>query len=133
MDEKEVDEKNPQLSTRVRTIQSYTKKKYDTDIGPLTKEETKNGIEWDTKEQKTQRDFLWALGPQTTHQATRSKNPAEPDKIVIDKLTKLYNRYYLPKRKKYTSRGGYYGRNKQTRKNWETTGRPPGEVDRTGN
>ena len=30
----------------------YTKRKYDTDVGPLVKEEIMNGIEWEVKKRK---------------------------------------------------------------------------------
>ena len=46
----------------------YTKRKYQIDIGLLIKEETMNGTERNTKEEKIQQDFLWALGPKATHQ-----------------------------------------------------------------
>ena len=37
------------------------RKKYDTDIGPLIREETMTGTEWVTKWVKIQPSFLWAL------------------------------------------------------------------------
>ena len=43
------------------------------------------------------------MGAQAKHQITRSENQTEPDKIEIDKLFNLYNRYYLPERNKYNS------------------------------
>ena len=85
-------------------FEQHTKIKYDTDIGPLFKEEAMNGTEWEVKEEKIQEDFLWALGLETAHQIIQSENRNEPDKIKIDKLIKLYNRYYLPKRNTENSR-----------------------------
>ena len=35
-----------------------TKRKYDTDIGPLIKEETMTWTKWDTKEEKIQQECL---------------------------------------------------------------------------
>ena len=57
---------------------------------------------------KEQQDFLWALGPEATHQMTRSEYQTEPDKIKIDKLLKKYNRYYLLKKYKNNSRGNFF-------------------------
>ena len=62
------------------------------------------GTEWITKEKKVQQDFLSALEPEATHQITRSEYRTQPDKIKTDKLIKLYNRHYLPKRNKNNSR-----------------------------
>ena len=70
----------------------YTKRKYDIHIGPLNKEETLTGTEWNTKEEKIEQDFLWALGPEATHQLTQSENRTDPKNIKIDKLFKLYDR-----------------------------------------
>ena len=68
---------------------------------------------WNTKQtEKIQQDFLWALGPETTHQIARSEYQTDPDNIRIDKLIKLYNRYYLPKRNKDNSRGDFFAQNK---------------------
>ena len=50
-------------------FKQHTKQKNDIDIGPLIKEETITGTEWNNKE-KIQQDFLWALGPEATHQLT---------------------------------------------------------------
>ena len=44
------------------------------------------------KEEKIQQDFLWALGPEATHQITQSENRTEPDNIKLEKLIKLYSR-----------------------------------------
>ena len=86
-----------QLSTMVRTIQTKNEKK-DIKIGPLIKEDTMTGTEWDTKEENIQQEVLWALAPKATHQKTRSKYRTQPDKIKIDKIIKLYYRYNSPKR-----------------------------------
>ena len=53
-------------------------KKCDTDIGPLIKEETMTGTEWNRIEEKIQ-DFIWALGPKATHQITRPEYRTEPN------------------------------------------------------
>ena len=48
-----------------------TRRIYDTGIGPLIKEETMNGTEWELKEEKTQQVFL-SIGTQsnTPHNTT---------------------------------------------------------------
>ena len=48
--------------------------------------------ECDAKEKKIEQDVLWALGPEATHQITRSEYQTEPNKIEIDKIMKQYNR-----------------------------------------
>ena len=60
------------------------------------------------------------MGLEETHQITQSEYRTEPDKSKIDKLIKLYNRFYLPKRKKYNSRGDIFWA-KQTDKNRQKT------------
>ena len=57
------------------------------------------GTDWNTKEEKIQQDFLWALGPQATHQIPRSEYRTDSENNEKDKLFELYNRYYLVKRK----------------------------------
>ena len=87
------------LQKRLERFKRYTKRKDDiVDIGPLIKEETITETKWNRKEKKIQKDFHWALGPEATHQITRSEYGTEPDKIKIDQRIKLYNRYHLPKR-----------------------------------
>ena len=65
------------------------------------------------KKEKIQQGFLWALGREAKHLETRSEYRTEPDNIKNEKLIKLYNRYYLPKRNKYNSRD-FFGQNKHT-------------------
>ena len=72
------------------------------------------GTEWDVREEKIQQDFPWALEPEATHQIRRSEYRIEPDKFKIDKLIKLYNRYYLPKRNNYNSRRDFFGQKTDT-------------------
>ena len=47
-----------------RPIKQYTKRKYTTDYGPLIKEGTMTRTKRNTKEVKSQQDFLSALGPE---------------------------------------------------------------------
>ena len=77
------------------------KRKNEINIGPLIKEEWMTGSEWNTKEEKIQQDIFWSLGPGATHQITRHEIRTDPDNIKIDKIIKIYYRYYLPKRDKY--------------------------------
>ena len=65
-----------------------TKRNYDTDIGPLIREETMNGTEWDATEEKIQQDFLQALRPETIHQITLSEYRTELDKIKLKKTNR---------------------------------------------
>ena len=84
------------------------RRKDNIDIGPLVKEETLTETEKNIKEEKTQQGFLRAPAPKTKHQITRSKNSTAPNKIKIDKLIKVYNSYYLPKRNKNNSRRHFF-------------------------
>ena len=69
---------------------------------------TRNG-EWNTKAKKIQQEYSWwALGPEATHQITKSDYRTDSDNIELDKLLKLYNRYYLPERNEYNSRGDFF-------------------------
>ena len=49
-------------------FKQYTNRKRNIDIGPLFKEGAITETEWKTKKEKIQQDFLWALGPEATHQ-----------------------------------------------------------------
>ena len=97
-----------------------TKRKYEIDIGPLIKKETMTGTdEWNTKEEKMQQDFLWALGPEATHQKTKPEYRTDPDNIKIDNLKKPYNKFYLPKWKKtqeeiFLGKTNRYGHTRRT-------------------
>ena len=62
-------------------FKQYTKSKYEIDIGPLIKEYMTGTDERNTKQEKIQQDFLWALGPEATHQITRSEYRSDPDNI----------------------------------------------------
>ena len=79
-----------------------TKRKYEIDIGSLIKEETMTGTDWNSKEEKIKQDFLWAQRLEATHQIPRSEYRTDPENIKIDKLFKLYNRHYLPQKKRKT-------------------------------
>ena len=61
--------------------------------------------EWNTKEYKIRQKFLWDLGPKATHQKTQSEYHNDANKLKTEKLNKLSNRYYLPKRNEKISRG----------------------------
>ena len=92
-------------------FKQYTKCKYEIDIGPLFGKETMTGTdESNTKDKKRQQDLLWALGPEATHQITRSKQRTNPGNFKIDKLIELYNRHYVPKRNKYKSRDFFWAK-----------------------
>ena len=57
-------------------------------------------------------DLFLALGHKATHQLGRCDYQTEPDILKLDKLFKLYNRYYLRKSNKCNSRDFF--RSKQT-------------------
>ena len=102
-------EKNYYYRQWLDRFKQNTKRKHEIDIGPLNKEDPKTGsAEWNTQEEKIQQGFLSALRPEATQQITRIEYRTEPDKNKIVKLLKLYNRYYLPKRDEYNSRGDFF-------------------------
>ena len=61
--------------------------------------------EWNTKEDKIRQKFLWDLGLKATHQKTQSEYQTDANKLKTEKLNKLSNRYYLPKRNEKISQG----------------------------
>ena len=83
---REKNSKSPTLSGEIEAIH----KKNNFDIGPLIREGT---IKTQWNAEKIQQDFLWAVRPGTTRQITKSEHRIVPDKIKVDKLLKLYNRY----------------------------------------
>ena len=62
LDEKRLDGKRTYIYQPIQTLHK-TKIR---DIGPLIKEETITGTEWNTKEETVEQDFPWALGPKAT-------------------------------------------------------------------
>ena len=87
-------------------LSNAKKRKYAINIGTLTTGENMPGTdEWNTKQEEIQQDFLRALTIEAVHQIPSSEHLTDPDNIKIDKLINLYNRYYLPKKNKYNSRG----------------------------
>ena len=96
LDEKGVEEKRIYIYRQcLERFKQSTKRKYDTESGPLIKEETMNGTEWEVKEEKTQQNFLWAMRPKATHQIKRSENRTEPDKIEIDQTNQTIQQILL--------------------------------------
>ena len=55
------------------------------------------------------------LRPEAAHRRTRSEYRSERDEIKIEKLLKLYNRYYLQEKDEILS-----GQNNPIRKHWKT-------------
>ena len=114
----------------VKAIQTLYQNKYDTDIEPITKEETMTRTEWNTKEEKVQEDSLWENGPEATHQTTRTKYQTEPNRTKL-KSTNQSN--YKPdticrKETNITHEKNFLG---ETNRHGNT-GRPLGEIDWTG-
>ena len=89
-------------------FRQYIKRKYKVDITPLIREETMTDQNWNTVEKDTQEDFIWGVGPEAIYQITRAEYKTEPDTIPVEKLIKLFNQYYLPKRNVYHNRGDFF-------------------------
>ena len=70
------------------------------------------GTEWITKEEKIQQDFLWALGPEATHQITRFEDRTEQYKIR--QINQITQQKLFTKRNNNNSRGDFWA--KQTDK-----------------
>ena len=106
-------------------FKQYTKRKYEIDIRPLSKEETMAGTnEWSTKEEKIQQDFLWALRPKATHQITKSDYRTDPDNIKIDKLKKNYITDIIYRKETNKNQEEIsFGQNKKVRRHRQTTER----------
>ena len=86
-------------------FRQYTKRKYEMDIAELIRGEEMTQADWTTKEHQIQDDFVWGIGPEPLYQMTRAEYKTEPDKIEIKELIRLFNEYFLPK-KKYISQPG---------------------------
>ena len=89
-------------------FRQYTKRKYKMDIAELIRGEEMTQNEWATKENQIQDDFIWGIGPEALYQLTRAEYKTDPDKIAIKDLIRLFNEYFLPKRKTYHNRGEFF-------------------------
>ena len=83
--------------------------------------------EWNTKGEKIQQDFLWALGLEATHQRTRPEYRTDPDNIKIDKTNKTIKQI-LPTEKKQIQPKRRFLLGKTNR--CGDIGRPLGEITR---
>ena len=82
LDEKGIDGKGIYNYRKWLERFKHTKRKYEIDIRPLIEEETTTGTEWNTKRKRAR--FYRALGPEATHQITRSAYRTETDSIERD-------------------------------------------------
>ena len=89
-------------------FRQYIKRKHKIDITPLIREEAITDGNWNAVEKDTQEDFIWGVGPEAIYQITRAEYKTEPDTIPVEKLIKLFNQYYLPKRNVYHNRGDFF-------------------------
>ena len=89
-------------------FRQYIKRKHKVDTTLLIREEPMTDPNWNTVEKEVQEDFIWGVGPEAIYQITRAEYKTEPDTIPIDKLIKLFNQYYLPKRNIYHNRGDFF-------------------------
>ena len=55
---------------RLERLKQYKRRRYDIDIGPLTREGTITGTEWKTKKRQIKQEFIWALVQEVTIQIT---------------------------------------------------------------
>ena len=60
------------------------------------------------KEQATQEDFIWGVGPEALYQITRAEYKTEPDSIKRKDLIRLFNEFYMPKRNTYHNRANFF-------------------------
>ena len=82
--------------------------------------------QWNTKKEKTQQDFMWVLGPETTHQITQSGKRIEKDNFKLDKSINLY-KDTIYRKETNTTHEEIFGKNKQIPKHRKITGRKKSE------
>ena len=109
---------------RLERFKQCMKRKNETDIVALVKEEQMTVNEWNAKEEKNQQDFLWALGPEATHQKKHHPN-TEPNRTILHKT--YYSKYSTDiiyrKETNTTHEETFFGQNKQIGKHREITRR----------
>ena len=103
LDEKRIDGKRICNNRQwLETFKQYINRKYNRDIGPLNKEGTITVIDWNKK--KIQQELSLSTGTQNISPENKIRLRNRSAQNQKDKLLKLYKRYYLPKKNKYTSR-----------------------------
>ena len=100
-------EVNPVFTPRqwLEIFRQFCKREHKLDITPLLKGEKITN--WAGKEQATQEDFIWGVGPDALYQITRTEYKTEPDSIKKD-LIRLFTEFYMPKRNTYHNRGDFF-------------------------
>ena len=90
-------------------FRQFCKREHKIDITLMLKgEEITN---WAGKEQATQEDFIWGVGPEALYQITRAEHKThktEPDDIKIKVLIRFFTEFYMPKRNTYHTRGDFF-------------------------
>ena len=66
------------------------------------------GTQWFTEEEKIQQDFLWALGPEVTHQITRSDQRIALDTFWIRQIIQILQQILFTQKKQINSGGGFF-------------------------
>ena len=101
-------DENPVFTPRqwLEIFRQFFKLEHKIDITPLLKGEKITN--WAGKEQATQKDFIWGVGPEALYQITRVKSKAEPDRIKIKDLIRLFTEFYMPKRNTYHNQGDFF-------------------------
>ena len=101
---------NPFYTPRqwLERFRQFCKREHKIDITPLLKGEEISYTDWAGKEQATQEDFIWGVGPEALYQITRTEQKKEPDNIKIKDLIRLFTEFYMPKRNTYHNREDFF-------------------------
>ena len=87
-------------------FRQFCKREHKIDITSLLKRE--EIPYWAGKEQATQDDFIWGVGPEALCQITRAEYKTEPDSIKIKDLIRLFTEFYMLERNTYHNRGDFF-------------------------
>ena len=68
-------DENPVFTPKqwLERFRQFCKQEQKIDIAPLLKGEEISDIDWAGKEQATQEDFIWGVGPEALYQITRAE------------------------------------------------------------
>ena len=100
---------NPVFTPRewLERFRQFCKRKHKIDITPLLEGEEKTDTNGTGKEQATQEDFLWGVGPEALYQIIMAENKTQPDSIQIKDLIRLFTEFIMPKRNTNHNRGDF--------------------------
>ena len=101
---------NPVFTPRqwLERFRQFCKREHKIDIAPLLKREDVTDTGWTEKDQITQEDFLWGVGPEALYQITMAEYKTEPDSIKVKDLIRLFTEFYMSKRNTYHDRGDFF-------------------------